>query len=303
MPDTPRAEVNITTILVEELLRAQHPDLAHLDLQVVAEGWDNITVKLGEALAVRLPRRELSSELVRHEQRCLPSIADRVSVAVPAPIRTGEPTSSYPWAWSIVPWFEGVSALSVDQPRRAPVAAALGQFLAELHTLAPANAPHNPFRGVPLADRDEDVRRRLRSGAVPEARELERTWDAAIAAPGHQSGPRWLHGDLHPGNLVVAATAPHALHAVIDFGDVCAGDPATDLATAWLTFDRLAREEFCAVVTTQSGIAIDAWQRAIGWAVVMASALVESSDDHPAHRELGLETIDAILDDSPRLFR
>ncbi|WP_029253544.1 aminoglycoside phosphotransferase family protein [Paraoerskovia marina] len=302
MADTPRADVRIDTDLVRELLREQHPDLATLPLRPETDGWDNATLRLGDHLAVRLPRRRLSADLVRHEQRWLPSIAALVPCPVPAPVRVGRPTSSFPWAWSVVPWFEGVSALSLDGRSRGAAARPLATFLAALHTPAPAGAPENPYRGVPLTHRDGDVRRRLDAGVVPRARDLTQVWEAACAAPVADGPPRWLHGDLHPGNLVLDTAAPHELRAVIDFGDVCAGDPATDLATAWLTFDRSARDEFRSVVTELCDTSRATWRRAAGWAVVVASALVESSDDHAAYRRLGLAAIDAVLDDAPQLF-
>jgi hypothetical protein len=28
-------------------------------------------------------------------------------------------------------------------------------------------------------------------------------WDAALAAPGYDGPPVWLHGDLHPANILV----------------------------------------------------------------------------------------------------
>ncbi|MGI5439901.1 phosphotransferase [Streptomyces shenzhenensis] len=40
----------------------------------------------------------------------------------------------------------------------------------------------------------------------------------------------WLHGDLHPAILTVDG----AFCDVIDFGDLCAGDPACDLAASWV---------------------------------------------------------------------
>ena len=44
-----------------------------------------------------------------------------------------------------------------------------------------------------------------------------------------------FHGDLHPGNILLADDG--SLAGVIDFGDVGAGDPAVDLAVGWLMFD------------------------------------------------------------------
>ena len=44
-------------------------------------------------------------------------------------------------------------------------------------------------------------------------------------------GPRvWVHGDLHPANVV---TKDGALAGVIDFGELGPGDPAADLGAAW----------------------------------------------------------------------
>lgn len=39
----------------------------------------------------------------------------------------------------------------------------------------------------------------------------------------------WVHGDLHPANVVVTRGT---LSGVVDFGEVFAGDPAADLAAA-----------------------------------------------------------------------
>ncbi len=54
---TPAAEVAIDAPLVCALLREQHPDLADLPLTACHAGWDNQVYRLGDALAVRLPRR------------------------------------------------------------------------------------------------------------------------------------------------------------------------------------------------------------------------------------------------------
>jgi hypothetical protein len=44
--------------LVRALLKDQHPDLADLELRDVNGGWDNQQWRLGDELAVRLPRTE-----------------------------------------------------------------------------------------------------------------------------------------------------------------------------------------------------------------------------------------------------
>ena len=107
----PTAEVTIDTSVVRSLLQEQHPDLAHLPLIEVGEGWDNKLFRLGGDLAVRIPRRTASATLIEHEQRWLPRLAPRLPLPVPAPLRVGRPGSGFPWSWSVVRWFPGQSAL------------------------------------------------------------------------------------------------------------------------------------------------------------------------------------------------
>ena len=289
---TPAAEVDVDVPLVRALLRDQHPDLADLPLELVANGWDNVIVRLGDLLAVRLPRRAAAAELIEHEQRWLPAIAHRVAavVPVPDPVRTGRPALGYPWSWSVVRWLPGTPV--GERAAGVHVAEALAAFVELLHVPAPADAPVNPVRAVPLAARSDSVLTRLATKDVPRAGELAAVWRAAVALPAYAGPPVWVHGDLHPFNVLVeeAPSGGTRLAAVVDFGDLTAGDPAVDLATAWLTLDREARRTFRAHVTADD----DTWERARGWAVSIASAL-HLSDDR-TFRAVARRTIDAVLD-------
>src|SRR4051794_30573275 len=95
----PAAEFTIDASVVRALLLDQHPDLAHLPLSEIGEGWDNTLFRLGDLLAVRLPRRVAAAPLIEHEQRWLPGLAARLPVPVPVPLRNGRPGSGFPWAW------------------------------------------------------------------------------------------------------------------------------------------------------------------------------------------------------------
>ena len=107
----PPAEVTIDSNLVRALLREQHADLASLTLVDAGEGWDNRLFRLGEKLAVRMPRRAASVVLIEQEQRWLPELSARLPVPIPVPVRIGRPGCGYPWCWSVVPWLPGESAL------------------------------------------------------------------------------------------------------------------------------------------------------------------------------------------------
>src|SRR5690606_21675747 len=154
--------------------------------------------------------------------------APRLPVAIPVPVAVGVPDKGFPWRWSVVPWFAGRRALDLEPHQRDAFAVELAGVLRALHTPAPADAPHNPVRGVPLAERSAVVRERLAD--LPQLLPL---WAAGLAAPGWTGPALWLHGDIHPGNIVVG---DDRLAALIDFGDMCAGDPASDLSVAWLAF-------------------------------------------------------------------
>jgi aminoglycoside phosphotransferase (APT) family kinase protein len=279
----PAAEVDITADLVRGLLTDQCPDLAGHDIVPLANGWDNVMFRLGREYVVRLPRRQLAAALIESEQRWLPELAPSLPLPIPAPVHAGRPGRGYPWCWSVVPWFDGEPALHVPPRDLDRAARALAGFLRALHgTAVPDDPPTNPFRGIPLADRDEITR-----NAINDRRVLAR-WEAALEVPPHSGPPVWLHGDLHPGNVLVHHGE---VAAVIDFGDITAGDPAGDLFIAWALFPPAARAVF------RDAIAVDdaAWARARGWAVAFGAVVLANSADNPAYHRLAQRMLDAVL--------
>src|SRR5262249_13868642 len=140
-------------------------------------------------------------------------------------------------------------------------AGTLARFLGALHRPAPGEAPSNPSRGVALqtlAEHFDDCVSVIADDDV--AAELHGAWEKALAAPAWDEAPVWLHGDLHPANVVVL---DRTLSGVIDFGEMCAGDPATDLAAAWLLLpDGSASRLFDAYSHADDATVV----RARGWA-------------------------------------
>jgi aminoglycoside phosphotransferase (APT) family kinase protein len=214
----PAAEVDVSPDLVRRLLAAQHPDLAHLPVELITHGWDNVMCRVGGELAARLPRREMGARLIVHEQRWLPVLQPRLPLAIPAPVRVGQPGLGYPWPWSIVPFIPG--QVAAQDPPADPRAAAvsLSRFLAALHTAASPDAPAHTTRGIPLADRSEALAQNLSalSGRVDHGA-VVRAWQATAAVPRWGGPPVWLHGDLHPANILVHRGR---ISGVIDFGDI-----------------------------------------------------------------------------------
>ena len=288
MAGKPAAEVHIDGDLVASLLRAQAPQFADRQLVVVDEGWDNVVFRLGDDLAVRMPRRQLGADLVLHEQRWLAVLGPALPLAVPIVVTAGCPDLGYPWPWSVVRWIEGTTALVEPprDPRRA--AAALGAFLTALHRPAPPDAPANPFRGVPLAARHEAVQVHAEAARRPD---VAARWSAMTSLPAWSGGAVWVHGDMHPGNVIVAGGA---VSGVIDFGDLTSGDPASDLAVAWMLFDDAARPAFRVALPHVDDVT---WARGRAWALALGVAIAANSADNPPYAHLAERTLDAALAD------
>src|SRR5262245_13545848 len=136
----PAADVVVDAALVQALLQEQHPDIAHLVPVKVAEGWDNALFRLGNELAVRLPRRAASAKLIEHEQRWLPQLSPRLPVPVPVPVRVGVPGQLFGWAWSVVRWLPGQSLLCAASMDPVAIGKVLERFLLTLHQPAPMDA-------------------------------------------------------------------------------------------------------------------------------------------------------------------
>lgn len=298
MGNAPAGEEPITVDLVRALLAEQAPYLAELAISPCSGGWDNEIFRLGDSMLVRLPRGEAGARLTRHEIRWVPVITPHLPVDVPSPIVVGRPGHGFPWPWSVVPWIAGTRAAELGSGDRVALAEPLADVLHALHITAPADAPDNPARGGSLNRPEVDERFRSRlaeiGDGVDSAAVLAR-WEAWRAAPDWDDPDVWLHGDLHPLNLIVGSEG--GLAGVIDWGDVTAGDPAVDLATAWLTFGRAGRRLFVRRANLSGAYDADTWTRARAWALHLAVTFLATSDDRPALREIGRHAARHLLAD------
>ncbi len=292
---TPVAEVPINEPLIRRLLEEQHPSFSNQALVHGADGWDNSTWRLGEHHAVRLPRRHTAVQCLENEQRWLPIVGSQLSIDTPIPVATGRPNDRYPWPWSIVPWFDASTA--AEQPLPSSKAEHLASVLREIHRPAPADAPPNPYRGVPLQDRRLAFEERLcrlerQLGDQFQTSGLDPDHLRSLFSRGEQSAweqpPVWLHGDLHPKNILVAH---RQLAALIDWGDITAGDPASDLACVWMLFPRKAHAAFWQAYGVQDSDRLK--ERSRAWAILFGLLFLSVGlKDDPEFAAIGARTLD-----------
>lgn len=292
-PGSPPAEVDIDEALVRRLLQSQHPDLAGLPIRQLEAGFDNDMYRLGTEYMVRLPRRAAAVPCIENEQRWLPELAERLPLPISAPVRTGVPDDGYPWPWSILPWIDGKAAdLGYPQDDQASV---LASFLKALHQPAPADAPTNRVRGIPLSVRAQNNEERM-------ARLLEETddinpqvyqaWSEGLAAP-EGTNPTWLHGDLHARNVLVK---DGQIAAIVDWGDITSGDRATDLAAVWMLLENQTARETAINAYDDDDPAL--WARAKGWAVIFGVVLLDTGlVDNRRHAEMGRCILERLTED------
>ena len=261
-------EVDTDVSLVSRLLAAQFPQWADLSIEPVqSAGTDNVIYRLGDDMAVRLPRIHGATDQVDKEHRWLPRLAPLLPIAIPVPLAKGTPGEGYPWNWSVYRWLEGEAATieRIADPRQAAID--LAQFITALQRIDAKDGPlavnHN-LRGVPLAARDTDTREALAAlHGMLNTDAATMVWEVALQAPAWDREPVWFHGDLLTGNMLFERGR---LSAVIDFGGLGVGDPACDMMIAWSLFSGESRDMF------RGALAVDdaTWKRGRGHALSQA---------------------------------
>ncbi|MFG1604367.1 aminoglycoside phosphotransferase family protein [Actinoplanes sp. NPDC049265] len=277
----PPQRITVDAEQVHRLVSGQFPELADLPIEPVANGgWDNWTFHLGPDRLVRLPSAAEYASAVDKEHRWLPALAARLPLPIPTPLALGKPGANYPYPWSIYRWLDGEPARAdrVTDPLR--FALDLARFLAALQNIDAAGGPqpglHNWFRGGTLRAYDKKVHDALAEldGHVDAelvreiwARALDAAWDGV---------DRWFHGDIAPGNLLLA---DGRLAAVIDFGTCGVGDPACDLTIAWTFLTADCRQAF------RQRLRVDdaTWARGRGWALWKTLASCPHPFDDPGN--------------------
>src|SRR5579859_2548429 len=267
-------EAELDAALVGRLVAAQFPDLAGLPVTGVrSTGTVNAIYRLGEQFYARLPLVPRFVRALEREWRWLPELAPCLTLRIPEPVALGQPAAGYPSTWAVYRWLDGrpYADQLVDDERQA--ARDLARFVTELRRIPPpADAP-------------------AAAGDVIDGPAALAAWEHARRAPAWDGQPCWIHSDLLRPNLLVAAGR---LGAVIDFGGVGVGDPATDVIPAWAVFGPAGRRAFRAALDVDEAT----WARARGIALHQAAALVPYyAVSNPAFADLGRRTVAEVVAD------
>jgi aminoglycoside phosphotransferase (APT) family kinase protein len=235
------------------LIASQFPALSLGSIEPFGNGWDNTAFLVDDALVFRFPRRRVAVALLEAEIALLPLISAQLPLAIPAPCFVGVPSTSYQAPFAAYPLIRGVTAdsLPLSEKSRSQLAEPLGGFLRALHAIDPAPLRE---RGLPLDElgrldhekRLSMTRERLRAHEV---HGVAGRWQSLLTwleehppLPSPACERRVLHGDLYARHVILDAHARPA--GVIDWGDIHFGDPALDIAIAFLLLPQRAHAAF-----------------------------------------------------------
>ncbi len=108
--------------------------------------------------------------------------------------------------------------------------------------MATDGAPVARNRARPLHEYDQETRQAIEGAkGLIDAQAATAVWEEAMAAPPHEGPPVWVHGDLE-GNCILL---DGRLSGIVDWGSMCAGDPAVDIQVVWSPlFTKSSRQSF-----------------------------------------------------------
>ncbi|ASK64885.1 aminoglycoside phosphotransferase [Brachybacterium avium] len=290
-PSLPPADLPVDLRRIELLCARLRPEegveLEHIVWKIAkhprAEGWDNLLWPVGalrgRELVLRVARRGISRALLGREVtvlRRLRGLGTLLPMELPTVLAMAEDAV-------LVEWIDGTTADETEAATRVEVAGDLARMLATIHSGPAPEVGRNPVRGVPLATRCEAFSRDLERADLPPARQgrAEARWLAGLAAAPWQGRELLLHGDPHPGNVVVPFLGAPGPATLIDWGDTTRGDPASDLGGMLLHHPTDALLATYREWAAWTGIDDDEiWEalvdRSWAWATRMALALVGS---------------------------
>ena len=284
---------------VRELIRDQFPGWSDLAVRAIAsQGTVNAVFRVGEALAARFPLQSTDVEATRrrleNEAQAARELSGRTRFPTPEPVAFGEPGRGYPLPWSVQTWIPGEIANPRDSAGSVEFADDLAEFIRDVRAIDTRGRSFGGGgRGGELTAHDTWMETCFeRSEGLLDVPRLRRMWAALRQLP-RASADTMTHGDLIPGNILVAQGR---LAGVLDVGGLGPADCALDLVCAWHLLEAGPRRHL------RDALACDdvEWQRGKAWAFEQAMGAVwYYRETNPAMSDMGRVTLERLLSDEP----
>jgi aminoglycoside phosphotransferase (APT) family kinase protein len=288
-------ELTISPSTVRALIDDQFPAWRELHVrQVASTGTVNAIFRIGDELAARFPlvpddvaklRRDLQAESDAGAE-----LAGRTRFPTPVPVALGEPGDGYPLPWAVQTWVPGVSAEDDDPGASMAFAHDLADFIRDVRAIDVRGRVFRGYgRGGDLRTHDEFMELCFeRSDQLLDVPRLRAMWAAMRELPPTPGGNMMTHGDLIPGNVLVA---DGRLAGVLDVGGLGPTDPALELVSAWHLLETEPRR----VLREDLGCGELEWERGRAWAFQQAMGLVWYYEHtNPAMSRMGRRTLERL---------
>jgi aminoglycoside phosphotransferase (APT) family kinase protein len=284
-------QLDIEAAAVRRLVRKQFPQWAGLPVLAVASpGTVNAIFRIGDGLVARFPLQPAEVAATRRwlerEAAAARELVGATRFPTPEPVAIGEPGAGYPLPWTVNTWLPGTVATEQDPSGSEAYARDLADLIQALRAVDTRGRTfHGTNRGSDLQSRDDWMQECIdRSGELLDVAWLSRTWAALRTLP-RTSPDAMTHGDLIPGNLLVA---DGRLTGVLDVGEFGPADPALDLVSAWHGLATGPRQVF------RKALRCDdlEWARGAAWAFEQALGVVwYYAQSNPAASAMGRRTL------------
>ncbi len=284
---------------VRELVGQQFPEWRDLPVSAVASsGTVNALFRIGDRLVARFPLEPRNAEDARRwlesEAQAARELLGRTRFPTPAPVALGEPGFGYPLPWSVQTWLPGTVATEEDPGGSVAFAHDLAEFIHGVRAIGTRGRSFDgKGRGGRLRSHDAWVRTCFeRSGGLLDVPLLRELWSVLRELPRGAAPDVMTHGDLIPGNVLVA---DRRLAGVLDVGGLGPADPALELVGAWHLLEPGPRQ----ALRDDLGCGDLEWARGKAWAFEQAmGAAWYYVDSNPAMSRMGQRTLARILADT-----
>ncbi|HEY7358066.1 MAG TPA: phosphotransferase [Ktedonobacterales bacterium] len=257
--------------LYRQMLEASVPGLRVETCRLHLSGWDSVALEVNDTLIFRFPRpnRPEVEEQLEIERALLPELAKALPLPIPQFLYVGDGPPGSGRRFVGYRKIDGVELrggdLAAAQPER--VARQLAEFLSCLHTFPVERAVQLKVPGGSADDWRREYQalyQRVGDGVLPllEApvqAKAAALWERFLTDEAHFAfRPALIHRDLSSDHILYDA-ASGVLAGIIDWGDVCIGDPAMDFVGLLSEYGREFAEATLAVYRGERDATF--WQR------------------------------------------